>query len=88
MKTKRIVLVLYFFIASFCHLMAGGTADTVRLESSTSPKKASLIQSMTKEQLNLLVEFLLELDTIPPDLHSEIQMAYARFNTEKMDSKT
>jgi murein DD-endopeptidase MepM/ murein hydrolase activator NlpD len=77
-----------FFLLLFCaassRLMAGievvGPEDTV-ITNNTIPsiKPKSLVQSMNGEQLNALIDFLMELDTIPSDLAREIEIASARF---------
>lgn len=41
--------------------------------------ETSLIQKMNEEQLNRLIDFLMELDTIPFDLINEINIAVAKF---------
>ncbi|MBL7888387.1 MAG: peptidoglycan DD-metalloendopeptidase family protein [Bacteroidia bacterium] len=59
----------------------GGPEDTVSFQNNSIVKQNSIIQSMSKEQLNLLVDFLLELDSIPQDLLNEIKMAVAKLNS-------
>lgn len=54
-----------------------GPDDTV----STKPPVSSLIQNMNKEQLYTLVDFLLEMDTIPSDLISEINLAISHIKS-------
>ncbi|MCW3102958.1 MAG: hypothetical protein JWO09_1398 [Bacteroidetes bacterium] len=51
--------------------------DTVAVRESALPK--SLVQSMSREQLNALIDFLMEMDTIPTDLAKEIEIASAKF---------
>jgi murein DD-endopeptidase MepM/ murein hydrolase activator NlpD len=58
-----------------------GPEDTVS-HSSPSFKQKSLVQSMNREQLNALIDFLMEMDTIPGDLAREIEIASARFKNE------
>lgn len=54
-----------------------GPEDTVSVNHPVKPK--SLVQSMNREQLNNLIDFLMEIDTIPPDLAKEIEIASAHF---------
>ncbi len=56
----------------------GGPDDST----STSSKPKSLIQTMNRDQLSSLVDFLFEMDTIPRDLMNEINKAIANFNEE------
>jgi murein DD-endopeptidase MepM/ murein hydrolase activator NlpD len=82
------VFLLLLLLALSGNLTAGevrvGPEDTVISNSSTipSPKPKSLVQSMSREQLNALIDFLMELDTIPGDLAREIEIASARFRDE------
>lgn len=55
-----------------------GPEDSVKTNA-TSTKPKSLVQSMSREQLNALIDFLMEMDTVPADLAREIEIASARF---------
>jgi murein DD-endopeptidase MepM/ murein hydrolase activator NlpD len=80
------------FFLHFCLVMAfplkvkalvTGPEDTVALvHSNPDVKQKSLVQSMNREQLNALIDFLMEMDTIPTDLAREIEIASARFSKE------
>ena len=61
--------------ASYC-----GPEDTVVVAPSIAIKQNSLVQNMNKEQLNVLVDFLLELDSIPQDLMDEITTRISKIN--------
>ena len=54
-----------------------GPGDTVSTALPLAQK--SLVQGMSREQLNNLIDFLMEMDTIPADLAKEIEIASARF---------
>ncbi len=74
------VLFFYSFEAKANDNSTGGPEDTVSFQSNSIIKQNSIIQIMNKEQLNLLVDFLLELDSIPQDLLNEINIAVAKLN--------
>ena len=46
-----------------------------------SVKQKSLVQNMSREQLNALIDLLMEMDTIPADLAREIEIASANFKS-------
>jgi murein DD-endopeptidase MepM/ murein hydrolase activator NlpD len=77
-RTKLFLFLLLFicFQASASSI-AEGPEDTVTVSHISQPR--SLIQSMSREQLNNLIDFLMEMDTIPTDLSKEISLATARF---------
>lgn len=70
------VLLSGFLFSS--HPAAAEPGDTV---SAYSSKQKSLVQSMSREQLNSLIDFLMEMDTIPADLAKEIEIASAYFKS-------
>lgn len=70
-------LIIHLFIFSIADAVAG-PGDTI-VVNSTPTVKRSLVQSMNKEQLNNLIDFLMEMDTIPTDLAKEISIASERF---------
>lgn len=55
-----------------------GPEDTVKT-ATIGQKSKSLVQSMNREQLNALIDFLMEMDTVPADLAREIEIASAHF---------
>jgi murein DD-endopeptidase MepM/ murein hydrolase activator NlpD len=64
-----------------------GPEDTVTVAGSSPViKQKSLVQSMSREQLSALIDFLMEMDTLPADLAKEIEIASARFKYE--DNRT
>jgi murein DD-endopeptidase MepM/ murein hydrolase activator NlpD len=73
-------LVFAVVVKSPGRTMAAGPEDTVKSGTvHTAPAPKTLIQSMSREQLNALIDFLMEMDTIPADLAREIEIASARF---------
>lgn len=72
-KSFLILCALVFANAAF----AGGPEDTVNVSLVHFPQK-SLIHSMGKQQLYELVDYLMEMDTIPLDLAKEISIASER----------
>lgn len=68
-----------------------GPGDTVAVSRPALAQK-SLVQNMSREQLNALIDFLMEMDTIPADLSKEIEIASARFkamdNAASVSSET
>jgi murein DD-endopeptidase MepM/ murein hydrolase activator NlpD len=82
------ICLLFFFCAYPGKMQAKTTVlipeDTITSSHSNSlMKPKSLVQSMSREQLNSLIDFLMEMDTIPGDLAKEIEIASARFRTEE-----
>lgn len=72
---------IVFLLGSLVTLNAKAITIIAEPEDSIAYSKnssASIIQKMNKEQLSALVDFLLELDTIPNDLVNEIKLAAAR----------
>lgn len=65
-----------FFLASVN--ASAGPEDTVAVSKSPAPQH-SLVQNMSREQLNSLIDFLMEMDTIPTDLAKEIELAVQHF---------
>jgi murein DD-endopeptidase MepM/ murein hydrolase activator NlpD len=86
-KTSTIILylVILFYSPVSAKSVIAGPEDTVSVNHTSKPK--SLIQSMNRDQLNNLIDFLMELDTIPGDLAKEIEIASAYYknidNNEK-----
>jgi murein DD-endopeptidase MepM/ murein hydrolase activator NlpD len=72
-----LLLVLSMFLCAPLFGAAGGPGDSVRTIHSSKPK--SLIQSMSRDQLNALIDLLMEMDTIPADLAREIEIATTHF---------
>jgi murein DD-endopeptidase MepM/ murein hydrolase activator NlpD len=70
-------ILLLFSLPAVAASFVGGPEDTISVHPELKPK--SLVQSMNREQLNNLIDFLMEIDTIPPDLAKEIEIASARF---------
>ncbi|MCE3281059.1 MAG: LysM peptidoglycan-binding protein [Bacteroidetes bacterium] len=60
-----------------------GSEDTLKSGVLHDVKHKSLVQSMNRQQLNSLIDFLMEMDTIPGDLAREIEIASARFRAEE-----
>lgn len=69
----------------FCFQAKAGMGFT-NPEDTVSNKQGagSLIQNMNKEQLNALVDFLFEMDTIPKDLIAEINVAISKLKSTNM----
>lgn len=88
-KAGAIFFLLLFFAASI-RMQAGvfvpGPEDTVAVQSAPLVKQNSLVQSMSREQLNALIDFLMEMDTIPTDLAKEIGIASAKFRAQDNNS--
>jgi murein DD-endopeptidase MepM/ murein hydrolase activator NlpD len=62
--------------------MFRGAGDTLHVAAGKPlPKPKSLVQSMSREQLNALIDFLMEMDTIPGDLAKEIEIASSKFRS-------
>jgi murein DD-endopeptidase MepM/ murein hydrolase activator NlpD len=76
--TYFLCLLTCFFALSFDNVIAG-PGDTIAVHASPVLKPKTLVQNMTKDQLNNLIDFLMEMDTIPADLAREIEIASARF---------
>jgi murein DD-endopeptidase MepM/ murein hydrolase activator NlpD len=70
-------VILFICLQAPAKLIAAGPGDTIAVNHDTPPK--SLIQSMSRNQLNNLIDFLMEMDTIPPDLSREINIAISHF---------
>lgn len=75
-------VMLFFSVKAFAGSFPAGPEDTVSVN-----KPRSLVQSMSREQLNNLIDFLMEVDTIPVDLAKEIEIASARFRDFDNNSK-
>lgn len=78
---------LHLILLSFCQTEAKafvrGPGDTLSsIRPNSSAKQKSLVQSMNREQLNALIDFLMEMDTIPADLAKEIEIASAKFREQ------
>jgi murein DD-endopeptidase MepM/ murein hydrolase activator NlpD len=85
-KLKRITL--FFAFCFFTKLQANVFLPEPDDSISVKQPISSLIQNMNKEQLNLLVDFLLEMDTIPKDLIEEINCAISNLkSTNKIINK-
>ena len=60
-----------------------GPGDTLSLANNhigqSMPGQKSLIQGMSRDQLNSLIDLLMEMDTIPADLSKEIEIASEHF---------
>lgn len=76
-------MMLCFSIKASATSAVGGPKDSI----SSSSKPKSLIQNMNREQLSSLVDFLFEMDTIPPDLMKEINTAIAFFNEDDLKTE-
>lgn len=73
-------LIFVAFFQTEAKAIVAGPGDTVSANHpNASLKPKSLVQSMNREQLNALIDFLMEMDTIPTDLAKEIEIASARF---------
>jgi murein DD-endopeptidase MepM/ murein hydrolase activator NlpD len=82
-NTPSLYILLVLFVVCAHLPIKAATGDTLVSSISSSIKKKSLIQSMTREQLSSLVDYLFELDSIPQDLITEINIATANFNNEE-----
>ena len=67
--------------------ITSGPGDSLTVSTVTTSipivKQKSLIQSMNKEQLSALVDYLFEMDIIPADLVNEINVASAGFKYDR-----
>lgn len=77
-QIRRLLSLFIFFLMNVAAAVAG-PGDTVSVSRAPSLLHKSLVQSMSREQLNNLVDFLMEMDTIPADLAKEIEIASERF---------
>jgi murein DD-endopeptidase MepM/ murein hydrolase activator NlpD len=75
--TICLYVLLFFSFSVSANSIFSGPEDTVSIHHDVKAK--SLVQSMNREQLNNLIDFLMEIDTIPPDLAKEIEIASAHF---------
>lgn len=78
------VMLLFCFKAS-AESFSAEPGDTAAVTHTNKPR--SLVQSMSRDQLNNLIDFLMEIDTIPVDLAKEIEIASARFRDFDNNSK-
>ncbi|MGZ4033589.1 MAG: peptidoglycan DD-metalloendopeptidase family protein [Bacteroidia bacterium] len=76
-------MLLLIFLINTTKSIAAGPGDTLTLTNShpSSPLRTqkSLVQNMSRDQLNSLIDFLMEMDTIPADLAREIEIASEHF---------
>lgn len=81
------LLALLFFVRGMQVFAGSGTTDSSEVKGIVAPLQLvpkSVVQSMNREQLSSLVDFLFEMDTIPTDLIEELKIAVA--NLEKAES--
>ncbi len=86
-KCKFFIIVLVLLLCFDSHLQAGNLPGdslvaTIRLNV-PAVKQRSAIQSMNKNQLILLVDYLFEQEKVPIDLINEINTAIAKLKDEK-----
>lgn len=85
-KAGAVIFLLLSFLVS-PGMLAGnvvyGPEDTVSTVKPQAIKQKSLVQSMNREQLNALIDFLMEMDTVPADLAREIEIASVKFKQEE-----
>src|ERR1700746_323925 len=76
-----IIMLLSFCIEGKAMAVISGPGDTLVIDNShtATPTHKSLVQNMSRDQLNSLIDFLMEMDTIPADLAREIEIASAHF---------